>query len=86
MPSVADRIGPLLADADNNIWIPPYASSGSRAVSRPAIYDVVNKERGIIDRVMIPEGKTLVGFGPKGVLYLLGSDGGKLQLLRATAR
>jgi len=73
-----------IADADGNLWIrtiPTKATPGGGAV-----YDVVSRERGLVDRVQVPAGRTIVGFAPGGVVYLTSRDGEATVLERARAR
>lgn len=77
------RQGQVRADYDGNVWILPSTSkvSGDGGL----VYDVVNREGTIVERVQIPKDRTLVGFGPGGVLYLNWVRGtGKATLERAT--
>lgn len=55
-------------DADGNLWVLP--STSSMAVGG-LLYDVVNRKGEIIERVQMPPGCRLNGFGPGGVIYLL---------------
>jgi hypothetical protein len=70
----------FMADADNRVWIRvTRVGDGSTAET----YDVVDRQGVLIDRVRIPEARQLIGFGPNGGVYLLGTDGGKQLLERA---
>ncbi|HTR77601.1 MAG TPA: hypothetical protein VMH39_05810 [Gemmatimonadaceae bacterium] len=69
-------------DAEGNLWIKlnePLASPGG------AVYWVVNHLGQVIDRVKLPGGCTLVGFGP-GVVYLSSREGSGVVLARARIR
>lgn len=55
------------ADADGNIWVRTIPTKPEPAGT---IYDVINSNGEAVDRVLIPVGRTLVGFGPGGVVYL----------------
>jgi hypothetical protein len=59
--------GSVRADMDGNIWI---RTIPTKAVSGGPVYDVVNRESGLVERVQIPAGRTIVGFGPGGDVYL----------------
>jgi hypothetical protein len=37
----------------------------------------------LIDRVQLPQGRTLVGFGPGGIVYLLARDAGAARIEEA---
>lgn len=62
------RQGQVRADRDGHIWILPSTAAGA-AVSGLR-YDVVNREGVIVERVQLPKGRTLVGFGPNGTIYM----------------
>ncbi len=67
------------ADAAGNVWIRVNSiTSGAPAV----VYDVVSPARGLIDRVQIPLGFAVAGFGP-GVVYLETGTYGPVQLVKA---
>jgi hypothetical protein len=67
------RVGQTRADRDGNLWILPTTST---LASAGLVYDVVNKEGQIFQRVALPPQRDIVGFGPGGVVYLLSSGGG----------
>jgi len=71
------------ADADGNLWI---RTIPTKAISGGPVYDVVSRERGLVDRVQIPAGRTIVGFGPGGVVYLASQDGNATYLERARVK
>ncbi len=41
----------------------------------PIVYDVVNPQGKLIERVKVPSGRQVVGFGPNKTLYLLAREG-----------
>lgn len=61
-----------LADLDGNLWILPTTSAQSQ--HGELVYDVVSPKRGLFTRVRMPVGRSLVGFGRGGVLYLQSGD------------
>ena len=68
-------------DADANLWVrttTPGSAPGN------VVYDVINNKGELTDRVDVPRGMSIVGFGRGGVVYLTlrGPDG--LRLVRAT--
>jgi hypothetical protein len=83
-PSLAGNPHDVIADADNNLWILPRASASQSDGS--VVYDVVSRESRIIDRVRIPTGSTLIGFGENGIVYLVTHDGGRTTLVKASRR
>jgi hypothetical protein len=55
-----------LGDLDGNLWVRTTAAPGEGG----AIYYVITKENEVIDRVQIPQGRQIAGFGKGGVVYL----------------
>ncbi|HWH50687.1 MAG TPA: hypothetical protein VN651_04030 [Gemmatimonadaceae bacterium] len=60
--------GAVEPDADGHLWIKTSALVDGRPV-----YDVVNREGVLIDRVVLPPYRSIAGFGP-GVAYLAVKD------------
>ena len=63
----AVRAGQVRADPAGRVWILP---STSAAAKGGLLYDVVNRQGEIIERVQLPPGRTLVGFGLGGAIYM----------------
>jgi hypothetical protein len=57
---------------DGNLWILPTTSAQSK--NGELVYDVVNPKRGLFERVRMPAGRSILGFGPQGVVYLMNGD------------
>jgi hypothetical protein len=57
----------MRADPSGNLWVLPTTSS--QAV-KGLLYDVVNRNGEIIERVQLPTGRVLSGFGPSGLVYM----------------
>ena len=55
------------ADADGNLWVLTIPTKPQPAGT---VYDVINAKGEVTERVLIPEGRTVLGFGPGGVVYL----------------
>ena len=71
----------LRADMDGRVWlrtIPTKPTPGG------AIYDVIDKTGKLVDRVQVPAGTTIAGFGAGGVVYLGMRDKDGLHLQRIT--
>lgn len=84
-PRRPDTSGPgrsAWADADGDIWIRAFFAS---PVAGGSVYDVVNRQGKLIDRVQLPGGTNLVGFG-RGVVYLVSREGGGYRVARARIR
>ncbi|MEP6779272.1 MAG: hypothetical protein ABJC26_05225 [Gemmatimonadaceae bacterium] len=61
------RLGQTKADLNGNVWILPNTTNSTGA---GLVYDVVNRAGKIVERVHLPLGRRLVGFGPANVIYL----------------
>jgi hypothetical protein len=72
--------GSVLADLDTHLWILPTTSTNAAA---GFTYDVVNRTGEIFERVQLPKGHVLVGFGAHNVVYLTKADGKATYLERA---
>jgi hypothetical protein len=68
------RAGALRADADGNLWILPTTSAHQDGGK--LVYDVVSSNGELIERVRMPVGRSIAGFGPGGVVYLMSRDSG----------
>lgn len=73
------------ADMDGNLWI---RTIPARPVPGGPIYDVVNRDGLLVDRIQIPPGYGLVGFGRGGIVYLStrGREGTQLARVRLATR
>ena len=70
--------GATRSDLDGNLWIRTSQASDGRPV-----YDVVNRQGQLTDRVQLPAYRTIAGFGP-GVVYMGVTDSvGVVHLERA---
>ena len=67
------RPGALTADRDGNVWILPTTSLAA-TTGRGLVYDVVSRSRGLVERVRIPVGRQIAGFGRGGTVYLSWRD------------
>ena len=95
-PAVAYEVGPLddipdyyppirqgaaIGDADGNLWILPATSAQSE--NGELVYDVVTIRGELSERVRLPVGRSIVGFGPSGRVYLMSKSEGGWRLERA---
>jgi len=55
------------ADADGNLWVLTIPTKPQPAGS---VYDVINGQGEVTERVLIPDGRRVLGFGPGGAVYL----------------
>lgn len=79
LPAVERSTGAFRADADNRLWIRPKPLAGTPK-NGASVYDVTDRAGALIDRVQLPAGRTLVGFGPGGIVYVTTRDGGATKL------
>jgi hypothetical protein len=63
--------GSAKGDADGNLWV---RTTAARVGTPGQIYDVINGRGELIDRIQIPAGRQVIGFGKGGVVYLLARD------------
>ncbi|WP_396220218.1 hypothetical protein [Gemmatimonas sp.] len=71
------------ADDDGNIWV---RTIPTKPIAGGPVYDVVSAKGEVVDRVQIPENRTIVGFGPGGVVILAARDGVTTKLERARVK
>ncbi len=74
------RTGFMKADPEGRVWILP---STSASAGKGLLYDVVDRTGRIVERVRLPEGRALEGFGVGGVVYLTSHGAGGVKLERA---
>jgi hypothetical protein len=72
--------GAVLADLDGHLWILPTTSTNS---ANGFTYDIVNRKGEVFERVQLPKGRVLVGFGPRNTIYMTRAEGGSTYLERA---
>ncbi|MFN2601625.1 MAG: hypothetical protein ABR582_02585 [Gemmatimonadaceae bacterium] len=63
--------GSVRADTEGNLWI---RTIPTKAIPGGPVYDVINKKGELVERVQVPENRTLVGFGAGGTAYLAVRD------------
>ena len=73
------RSGQVKSDREGNVWILPSTSSLSQGnllgpLTNPTsglVFDVVNRKGEIVERVKLPPGRNLAGFGPDATVYMI---------------
>ena len=75
--------GSVRADADGNLWI---RTVQPRPIPGGAVYDIVSRQGGLVDRLQLPQGYTLAGFGRGRVVYLSMRDATGIHLARVRLR
>jgi hypothetical protein len=81
-PSLAQG-GAVRADADGNVWIRPVQP---RPIPGGPVYDIVSRSGEMIDRLQLPQGYNIVGFGKGKIVYLSMRDRTGLHLARVRLR
>jgi hypothetical protein len=81
-PSIL-QAGEMRADFEGRVWILPSTSSQA---GRGLLYDVVDRHGEIVERVRLPEGRRLEGFGANGAIYLTSHSPDGTRLERARIR
>jgi hypothetical protein len=75
--------GAVRADRDGNVWIRTTAAPTEAGAT---VWDVVDRKGTIVDRVQVPGGRTIVGFGADGTALLAVRDGSNTKLEKAKLR
>jgi hypothetical protein len=57
-------VGSVFADPDGRLWVRPFASDYSPQVA----YDIIDSRGRLVERALLPAGRTIVGIG-RGVVY-----------------
>ena len=83
LPDYAPAFAPGAArgDLDGNLWI-----RTSKVVNGGSQYDVVSAKGELVDRVLMPAGRVIAGFGKGGVVYLGVRDSTGVRLETAKVR
>src|SRR5205085_126574 len=68
---------PMLVDADNNVWLKPKPLVPDSA---GVVWEIVNRQGTLVDRVRVPINRTIVGFAPGGYVLLTARDGAVVTL------
>jgi len=75
--------GAVRADVDGNLWV---RTIQPKPVPGGLIYDVVSRKGELVDRLQLPPGYTIVGFGKGKVVYLSMRDAKGIHLARVRLR
>jgi hypothetical protein len=84
LPDYKPVFGPnsVRSDADGRVWvrtIPTKPVAG-------AVYEVIDRSGKLVDRVLVPTGSVIVGFGPGGVVYMGMRDAAGIHVQRAVLK
>lgn len=71
--------GAARVDSEERLWI-----KTSKVINNGAVYDVLNRAGELIDRVLVPPFRTIIGFGEGGIVYMgvLDQTGARLEVAR----
>ena len=72
--------GAVRADMDGRIWV---RTIPTKPTPGGAVYDIIDRSGAVIDRVQVPAGAVIAGFGKGGVVYLGTRDASGTRLHRA---
>jgi hypothetical protein len=78
MPAFA--AGAVHADPEGRLWV--RTTSQDTTVQGPE-YDVIDNTGKLVDRVAVPSGTTIIGFGAGEIVYLGVRDRAGVHLVRA---
>ena len=76
-------VGSVRADMDGRIWV---RTIPTKPTPGGAIYDVIDKSGKLVDRVQVPAGTTIAGFGAGGIVYLGVRDATGLHIQRIVSK
>lgn len=71
--------GAVRADADGNLWV---RTMPAKPTPGGPVYDIVSRQGELVDRLQLPPGYTIVGFGPGRIVYLSMRDSKGMHLAR----
>lgn len=75
--------GAARADADGNLWV---RTNPAKPVPGGSVYDVISAQGELVDRLQLPPGYTIVGFGKGKIVYLSTRDASGVHLARVRLR
>lgn len=75
--------GSVRVDTEGNLWV---RTIPTKAIPGGPVYDVIGRDGALIERVQVPEGRTIAGFGANGAVYLVARERGETHLERASIR
>jgi hypothetical protein len=75
--------GSVRPDMDGRLWV---RTIPTKPTPGGAIYDVIDRSGKLVDRVQVPAGTTIAGFGSGGVVYLGLRDSAGLHVQRIALR
>ena len=71
--------GSVRADRDGNLWI---RTLPVKPVSGGPVFDIVSAKGELVDRIQLPTGYAIAGFGKEKVVYLTSRDAAGIHIAR----
>ena len=75
--------GSVRADMDGRLWV---RTIPTKPTPGGAIYDVIDGKGALVDRVQVPAGTTIAGFGKGGIVYLGLRDASGIHVQRIVSK
>jgi hypothetical protein len=75
--------GAVRADAEGNLWI---RTTPMKPIPGGPVYDIVSHDGELVDRLQLPPGYTVVGFGKGKIVYVSMRDAKGIHLARVRLR
>jgi len=75
--------GAVRADMEGNLWV---RIQQAKPIPGGPVYDVINRQGQLVDRLQLPPGYTLVGFGRGKVVFVSMRDASGIHLARVRLR
>jgi len=71
--------GSVRADRDGNLWI---RTNPTKPLTGGPVFDIVNSKGELVDRIQLPSGYAIAGFGKNKVVYLTSRDESGVHIAR----
>ncbi len=75
--------GSVRADMDGRLWV---RTIPTKPTTGGAIYDVIDKDGKLVDKIQVPAGTTIAGFGKGGIVYLGVRDANGIHVQRIISK
>ena len=73
----------MRADGDGNLWV---RINTPKPVTTGTLFDVINRQGELVDRIQLPQGYQLAGFGAGRIVYLSMRDAKGQHLARVVLK
>ena len=75
------RFGQVKSDPEGRVWILPTTSV---LAGRGLVYDLVDRDGRVTERVRLPDGRNLIAIGDSGAVYMSYTPGGETVRLECS--